>query len=312
MDSSSAKIQLHINRSSFGVISLGGFERVCGLYKFSLKVLSNACELSQYVGASALLEINERYISGVITETLDCEVILEPHLALAKLFSGLSIFWNKSILDVLKTILLNSCYSEEDIIFHVEKDHPLRPYFLQEKGETALNFFLKIVLENNLYFWFECINKKEVIHISDSLVFLPRVQNFYFHEKGKSDEKLIIWSDSCQVKVGHLIKIENQFFLIKRINHRAKQEIENLTQQVSYENTVTLQSLKKLDSVRFESDYSSVYLANVESESEYPKVNEKGQYYIKYKFDSKDKNNSIPITKLAPSYGWHLPLNLRL
>jgi uncharacterized protein involved in type VI secretion and phage assembly len=333
MDNLRARIKFDIAKQQFNVLSLSGTEAISVPFKFTIDIITNnAIDANSYISTPAVLQLAKRNIPGIITaakETLldydkiQINIILEPHLVLAKLTKSMHIFLDQSVPDIVQKILPNYGYEKTQLQFHLNKNHPSKPYRLQIQQETDFAFLHRLLNKAGIYYWHDSDDKTEIMHFSDDNSNSPYVVNKIIYDPSDTEAginkliqhngKIIAQSNLCDLEAGFCVKLDNTDYLIQQIQHQAAQNIEQQGQEIAYHNSVTLhpRNVPFAPPISASPKLSGNYIAHIESTGRYAQLDAIGNYRLRHRFDLSDAPNasaSPPLIKLSPHDGWHQPL----
>ena len=154
------------------IVSISGAERLSTPYAYDIELYTTVDGLSweDLVGSEATVTINgtgqasdTRHIHGIFSEFALAgswdgakrtyfRATLVPPLALLDLRQDCRIFQNKSALDIIKQVLSDGGVSDLDL--RVTATYQPRDYCVQWR-ETDLNFILRLMEDEGIFFWFE-------------------------------------------------------------------------------------------------------------------------------------------------------------
>jgi type VI secretion system secreted protein VgrG len=166
------------------IVSMRGMERVSEVYRYHLELYTNDPSLNwqSLIGSEATVTINgtgmsagTRHVHGVLselsyvgtspaTERRYYRATLVPHLALLDLSQDCRIFQKKSTLDIVKDVLSRGGVTNIDT--RLTATYPAREFCVQWR-ETDLNFVLRLMEDEGMFFWFEHADGVEKIVIAD-------------------------------------------------------------------------------------------------------------------------------------------------
>jgi len=154
------------------IVSISGTERLSTPYAYDIELYTTLDGLSweDLVGSEATVTINgtgqasdTRYIHGIFSEfaltgswdgakRTYFRATLVPPLASLDLRQDCRIFQSKSALDIIKQVLSDGGVSDLDL--RVTATYQPRDYCVQWR-ETDLNFILRLMEDEGIFFWFE-------------------------------------------------------------------------------------------------------------------------------------------------------------
>ena len=227
--------------------NFSGNEGMSQLFSFSLSMLSQnpAIELKTLIGKSACLEIEladggNRYIHGYLTRvaTADSQgslthysAVLSPWLwMLGKRFDS-RIFQNQTVEQVLTSVF--SGYAPlPHYEFRLLGSLPSRSYITQYR-ESDLNFVLRLLESEGLFFYFEHTAEQHTLIITDSsslLKPLPQQPTIRYHDTSINEtaDAIFQWSGHRQLQSG---KIAVQTFDYKQPDHLLPVNLKSLNHQ---------------------------------------------------------------------------------
>lgn len=224
-----------------------GTEGLSQLFEFTLSMLSQdpALELKTLIGKPASLEIEltdggARYIHGYITEfgnsgsqgnLTHYSATLTPWLwMLGKRFNS-RIFQNQSVEQVISSVFADYTPLAQ-YEFRLLGDLPSRSYITQYR-ESDLNFVLRLLESEGLFFYFEHSADQHTLIITDAsnlLKPLPQQPTIRYHSTSINEtaDSIFRWSGHRQLQSG---KIAVQTFDYKQPDHLLPVNLQSLNQQ---------------------------------------------------------------------------------
>lgn len=252
MDKAAQNATISFSEQKFNVLKFTGIEEIFKPYKFNIDVLinGNMFNADNYILIPAILRVNDRFISGIITQcktTLlnmegDTQVsfTLEPRLMLASLSQNVRVILNQSIPGIIRKILINLGYTKQQIKFHLSENYSAKQYRMQVPNETDLEFIHRLSAKSGMYYWidfeYDTDNCFEVINFCDNNDYLPHIeplinyiplsgltnkqQTIYdLHQQYSSNaanfpisQKLIAKSNLNNIKTGYTVTLDAKKF----------------------------------------------------------------------------------------------------
>jgi len=372
MDKTARNVTISFYEKKFNILKLTGTEKAFNPYKFDIDILvnGNIFDADNYVFTPTTLHINDRRISGIITQ---CKTVLlnmkgdtrvsftlKPRLTLAGLSQNVRVILNQTVPEIVRKMLIKLGYLKQQIKFHLSKTHSAKPYQMQVPGETDLEFIHRLLAKAEIYYWIDCEqdgnNYFEVIHFCDNNYYSPYIKSavsyiplsglvnnqqtiYDLYQQYSSDtantsvsQKLIVKSNLCNTKTGHIIALDSKKFsdkvsgnyIVEHIDHYFEQNIEQQGKDVFYHNEFLLHlcEIPIQFPISEHPKFAAIFQAHIESNGNYALLNEDGNYHIRQKFDLTDTPNasaSPPLLRLSPyggepntfvriQTGWHMPL----
>jgi type VI secretion system secreted protein VgrG len=250
MDKVAQNVTISLSEQKFNVLKFTGIEEIFKPYKFNINILvnGNTFNADNYILIPATLHINDRSISGIITQcktillnmegNIQVSITLEPRLMLANLSQNVRVILNQSVPEIIRKILINLGYSKQQIKFHLSENYIAKPYRMQVQKETDLEFFHRLLAKSGIYYWidfeYDTDSCFEVIHFSDNSNYLPHIepiinyiplsgltnnqQTIYdLHQQYSSEaanipisHKLIAKSDLSNIKTGYTVALDSK------------------------------------------------------------------------------------------------------
>ena len=170
-------------RPDFAVYAFSGVERISRPYSFSIDLVSlfEREPLADLVGKEACLSIADRsgasrLVHGVILEmeqlhTANLRTLYRCRLAPRLWFLGLRrnhrIFQNKTVPEIITSILEEQKFTREAFAFKCRETYPPREYCVQY-GESDLHFISRLCEEEGIYYYFEHALDRHCLCFSDA------------------------------------------------------------------------------------------------------------------------------------------------
>ena len=192
MDKTAQNATIRFSEQKFNILKLTGTEKIFNPYKFNIDILvnENMFDSDNYVLTPATLYINDRFISGIITQCktalLDTEgntrvsFTLEPRLMLASLSQNVRVILNQTVPEIIHKMLIKLGYSKRQIKFHLSEDYSAKPYRMQVPEETDLEFIHRLLAKAGIYYWIDFSHDTngcfEIIHFSDNNDYSPYIE----------------------------------------------------------------------------------------------------------------------------------------
>ena len=227
--------------------NFNGTEGLSLLFNFTLSMLSQdpALELKTLIGKPACLEIEladggARHVHGYITQfgnsgsqgnLTHYSATLTPWLwMLGKRFNS-RIFQNQSIEQVISSVFADYAPLAQ-YEFRLLGDLPSRSYITQYR-ESDLNFVLRLLESEGLFFYFEHSADQHTLIITDAsnlLKPLPQQPTIRYHSTSINEtaDSIFRWSGHRQLQSG---KIVVQTFDYKQPDHLLPVNLQSLNQQ---------------------------------------------------------------------------------
>lgn len=227
--------------------NFNGTEGLSLLFNFTLSMLSQdpALELKTLIGKPACLEIEladggARHVHGYITQfgnsgsqgnLTHYSATLTPWLwMLGKRFNS-RIFQNQSVEQVISSVFADYTPLAQ-YEFRLLGDLPSRSYITQYR-ESDLNFVLRLLESEGLFFYFEHSADQHTLIITDAsnlLKPLPQQPTIRYHSTSINEtaDSIFRWSGHRQLQSG---KIAVQTFDYKQPDHLLPVNLQSLNQQ---------------------------------------------------------------------------------
>lgn len=98
-------------------------------------------------------------------------LVVSPLHALKKMQST-RLFLQKNVLDIAQEILQTAGFSAGTLKIQTQKNYPIKPLLIQYQ-ENTYDFFLRLLSEYGLFFWFEQTDVAAILWILDDVTQLP-------------------------------------------------------------------------------------------------------------------------------------------
>jgi Rhs element Vgr protein len=193
MDAALSKIHIQatVNGELFSVKSLTGSESISSpfVYEFTLQGLVLS-DLSSAIGTKAnlLLKADDgftRHISGLVIQVEEqgvntngyyqAKVVIASQLIALKHVYDSKVYLDKSLFEICEKLLQSVNIHPSQIQWLVSESRNEIPMHLQ-LNEDHFSFFHRLLAENGLFYWSQCIDGREVIVISDSNLKCPYIE----------------------------------------------------------------------------------------------------------------------------------------
>lgn len=171
------------------VLAFEGHEAVSEPYRFTLELVSGDPDLAletllQRPAFLRLTTQGERGIHGLVgrIEQIDCttqlsryRLVLGPQLLRLKLRRNCRVFQERSVPQILATLLEEHGIQADTCRFRLGADYPARAYCTQY-GETDLEFLHRLCAEEGLHYHFEHHADRHELVFGDNQTVFPRLQ----------------------------------------------------------------------------------------------------------------------------------------
>lgn len=284
-------------------------------------------------------------------------LLLQPRLSVLQATAEPRIFLSQSYIDIIKLILHQGGYNDLQLHWQLQQQYPIQPYTVQIFGETDLAFLKRLIAKAGLFFWSDITSDgdNECLHLSDSLLHCPsraaaliykparglhtynsstkqietviqeleiRYQEKNYQLKATTNIFNLMTGEKVQINDIHLFPGEQEYLII-RLHHHAAHTIENIGDEIAYNNFATLIPSQ----AKFENPspklplFPIIFPAKIESDHDAALLNEHGEYRLRHPFDLSQHPHtdaSISLPRLSPYGGtasnnvlpvsWHTPL----
>ena len=183
LKASEARFLFNIAGKKLGVIDFSAREEISYPYHVVLTLATeDDIGFDDVIGKEALLTIlgedTDRYFHGIINQFMQTgsrgrfllyQATVVPYLWLLSLEQDCRIFQNKSIEDIIKTVLTDTGIPADRFEFRLQGSYPEREYCVQYR-ETDLNFISRLLEEEGIYYFFEHEEDSHILIFGDSTV----------------------------------------------------------------------------------------------------------------------------------------------
>ena len=210
-------------------VSLKGTEAISELYEFRLELKSHESDIDvqSIIGEVAAVELEaqdgtNRFFSGNIVRAAAqsqvgkywfYEVIIAPKLWHASRRADFKIWQNLTVQAIVNEVLDKNAIRYE---WRLKNNYKVWEYLVQY-GETDLNFILRLLEHEGIYFWFEHAKDGETLILGDHLTTHTTVAGYeeipyYPPDRVRSDEdQFFSWSAARIPEPGHFVHRDYDF-----------------------------------------------------------------------------------------------------
>ena len=182
-NSSEAQFTFQIAGTSFRVLEFTAVEKLSFPYEVQLSLATeDEINLEDVMGREALLTIagteSDRFFHGVIDRFVQVgskgrfflyQARLVPSLRLLALEQDCRIFQNKTVKDIVSTVLKDAGITSDRFEFRLQGRYHPKEYCVQYR-ETDLDFISRLLEEEGIFYFFEHSDEKHLLVFGDSTV----------------------------------------------------------------------------------------------------------------------------------------------
>jgi len=181
----------NIEDENLNVLSFEGEEKISGLFRFGIKIISEnpALDTSKILNNNATFLLNRGEedpikIHGIIShieqygrtnEYVFYEVILVPRLWRLSLVFQNEVYQNMEIKDVINSVLSDAGLSASDYKVDFKSSYPKSEYIVQY-NETNLEFLQRRLEHYGIFYYFDHSSDKDVVVFTDINSKLPDIK----------------------------------------------------------------------------------------------------------------------------------------
>ncbi|RLB81913.1 MAG: type VI secretion system tip protein VgrG [Deltaproteobacteria bacterium] len=180
---SEAQFLFQIAETGFRVTEFTALEKLSAPYEVALGLASeDEVKLDDVMGKEALLTIvgeeANRYFHGIINQFVQVgskgrfflyQAKLVPSLWLLSLEQDCRIFQDKTVKDIISTVLKEAGITSDRFDFRLQNQYEKMEYCVQYR-ETDLNFISRLLEEHGIFYFFEHSQDKHLLVFGDSTV----------------------------------------------------------------------------------------------------------------------------------------------
>jgi len=182
-ESSEAQFLFEIAGTALGVIEFTAVEKLSSPYEVTLSLASeDEVRMDEVIGREGLLTIlgdeADRYFHGIISSFVQVgtkgrfflyQAKMVPSLWLLSLEQDCRIFQNKTVQEIVSTILEDAGITSDRFVFRLQNRYEPREYCVQY-CETDLQFISRLLEREGIFYFFEHSRDKHLLVFGDSTV----------------------------------------------------------------------------------------------------------------------------------------------
>ncbi|NQZ30945.1 MAG: type VI secretion system tip protein VgrG [Oceanospirillaceae bacterium] len=208
-------IQVLGAQEQFHLVRMEGKESISQLFQFNVELVCEDPELAieTLVGQAAVITIMDatvdgseliRYMHGIVSQMeigqlgisqTTYYLTVVPKIWPMSYRQNSRIFQNKSVQQIITTLLTEAGLQGDEFRFELQNTPPARDYCVQYQ-ETDLQFISRLLEEEGEHYYFEHLQEKHVLVISDTSNSNPKIipedqLNYFYDRQGEVSEQHI-------------------------------------------------------------------------------------------------------------------------